>query len=124
MLLLSSAGESFFQLLIILFIFVGVLAVTFYTTKWIAGYQKSHTFNRNLEVIETLKITPNKYIQIVRTGKDTYQVIAIGKDEIVSLGTLSEEQLFETTDLQERSSAPGVDFKNILDKVLKNNPKA
>ena len=124
MLLLSSAAESFFQLIIILFIFVGVLAVTFYTTKWIVGYQKSHTFNRNLEVIETLKITPNKYIQIVRTGKDTYQVIAIGKDEIVSLGTLSEEQLFEITDLQERSSAPGVDFKNILDKVLKNNPKA
>ena len=123
MLLLSSAGESFFQLLIILFIFVGVLAVTFYTTKWIAGYQKSHTFNRNLEVIETLKITPNKYIQIVRAGKDTYQVIAIGKDEIVSLGTLTEEQLYETADLEMNSSVPSVDFKNILDKILKNKPK-
>ncbi|MCF0130682.1 MAG: flagellar biosynthetic protein FliO [Pseudobutyrivibrio sp.] len=119
MLLLASTGESIYQLIVVLFIFVGVLAITYYTTRWIAGYQKSRSFNNNLEVVETLKITPNKYIQIIRAGEDNYYVIAIGKDEVVHLGTLSKEQLQEVAECPTASSMPQVDFKSILDKFTK-----
>ncbi len=115
MLFLSSVGESTFQLVVVLFIFVGVLAVTYYVTKWIAGYQKSQYINNNLEVIETVRLTTNKYLQIVRAGQDKYFVIAIGKDEITKLGELTADDLKEID-----TSAPEfVDFKAILEKVTK-----
>ena len=95
MILLSSTGENIFQLIIVLFCFLIVLALTYYVTRWIAGYQKSQSISKNLSVVETLKLTTNKYIQLIQAGKDTYYVIAIGKDEITVLGQLSGEQLKE-----------------------------
>lgn len=93
----SFTGYNFFQLIISLIIFVGILVLTYFVTKWIAGYQKSQTFNKNFEVIETQKVSNNKYLQIVRVGRDDYYVIAIGKDEVNFLGKLDKSQIiFET----------------------------
>lgn len=41
MILLSSALGSFIQLLGVLIIFLFVLAITYFTTKWIGNYQKT-----------------------------------------------------------------------------------
>ena len=79
--MLLSSLDSFFQLLTLLFIFVVILVLTYFTTRFIAGYQKGKGLGRNIEVIETYKVTTNKYIQIIRTG-DKYFDIGIGKDEI------------------------------------------
>lgn len=124
MILLSSTGESIFQLLVVLFCFVVVLVLTYYTTRWIAGYQKSQTITRNLSVVETLKLTPNKYIQLIQAGKDTYYVIAIGKDEISLLGKITKEQLKEVP-LPEAGEIPTAkgDFEDILNKVKEHLPK-
>ena len=65
MILLSSTGENIFQLIIVLFCFLIVLALTYYVTRWIAGYQKSQSISKNLSVVETLKLTTNKYIQLI-----------------------------------------------------------
>ena len=118
MLTLSSAGESFFQLIFALVVFVGVLALTTFVTKWIAGYQKTQGLNRNLEVIEAIRLTNNKYLHIVRAGEDKYFVIAIGKEEITLLGELSKDQL-KDIDLPNTSTTSGLDFKSILDKLSK-----
>ena len=117
MLFLSSAGESFLQLIFVLFVFVGVLAVTYYVTKWIAGYQKAAGVNKNLEIVEVLKISSNKYVQIIRVGEDRYFAIALGKDEVVPLGEISSDQLKEIEG-GEITAAP-VDFKSVLDKFSK-----
>ena len=116
MLFLSSTGESFFQLIFILVVFVGILAMTYYVTKWIAGYQKTQGLNRNLEIIEAIKISGNKYVQIIRAGEDRYFVIALGKDEVVKLGEISASQLKE---IQPETSEgiTNVDFKSILEKI-------
>lgn len=123
MILLTSTGESLFQLLVVLFCFVVVLVLTYYTTRWIAGYQKSHSYNKNLAVIETLKLTTNKYIQLIQVGKDTYYVIAIGKDEVSLLGQVNGEQLKEIS--IETGEIPTVkgDFEDILNKVKERLPK-
>ena len=76
----TSGVQSFFQLIGVLLIFVFVLAITYYVTKWIAGYQKQHNFQKNMRVVETMKLTTNKYIQIIEVG-ETYLVIGIGKDD-------------------------------------------
>ena len=118
MLFLSSAGESFLQLLFAFVMFVGVLAITYYVTKWIAGYQKIQGFNKNLEIVEAIKISSNKYVQIIRAGQDRYFVIAIGKDEVVPLGEISSDQLKEIEESEISAVAP-VDFKSVLDKISK-----
>lgn len=118
MILLASAGESIFELIVVLVIFVGILLLTYYTTKWIAGYQKGRMVNQNLELIETLKITNNKYVQIIRAGKDKYLVIGVGKDEISRLGELTED---EVKLLSEDASEEKDAFRNILDSFRKNH---
>lgn len=119
----TSGFSSFMQLLGVLLIFVFVLAITYFTTKWIAGYQKSRTFNKNLQVIETLKLTQNKYIQIVEAG-EVYLVVGIGKDEITMLTTLTKEQLkdLDTYEVTKQTEA-GESFQEILKKFKDRLPK-
>lgn len=84
---------SFAQLLTMLIIFVAVLALTYVTTRWIAGIQNGTAGSRrNIRVIETLKLTTNKYIQIVKAG-EKYLVIGVAKDTITMLTELSEEEI-------------------------------
>ena len=118
MLTLSAAGESLFQLLFAIFVFIGVLALTAFVTKWIAGYQKMQGLNRNLEVIEAIRLANNKYIQIIRAGEDKYFVIGVGKDEITKLGELSSSQLKEI-EQADSLMQPQLDFKSILEKLSK-----
>lgn len=124
MILLTSTGESIFQLIVVLFCFIVVLILTYYTTRWIAGYQKSHTYNKNLAVVETLKLTTNKYIQLIQVGKDTYYVVAIGKDEVSLLGQINGEQLKDISlDTEEAIPTVKGDFEDIFNKVKERLPK-
>lgn len=92
---LSSAESSnpVIQLIVVLLIFFGVLALTFYTTRWIAGYQKKINYNKNLKIIETIKVSSNKYLEIVEAGRDKYFLIGIGKDEVTPIGEIPKEVL-------------------------------
>ena len=90
----SSTAGSISQLITVFLLFVLVLAATAFSTRFIANYQKGQMVNRNLEVIETLRVANNKYLQIVRAaGK--YFVIGIGKDEISMLTEISEDELIK-----------------------------
>lgn len=119
----TSGFSNFMQLLGVLLIFVFVLAITYLTTKWIAGYQKSRSFNKNLKVIETLKLTQNKYIQIIEAG-EVYLVIGVGKDEITMLTTLTKEQLkdLDTYEVTKQKEA-GENFQEILNRLKDHLPK-
>lgn len=112
----TSSFDSFLQLIGVLLIFIFVLVITYATTRWIANYQKGHSFNKNLHVIETLKITTNKYIQIVEAG-DEYLVIAIGKDEVSLLTKLTREQLKEVPSDEVLSENVTENFKEIFDRL-------
>ena len=121
MILLSSAGGSIWQLIVVLFIFVAVLGVTYYITKWIAGYQKQQVTGKNLEIVETVRVTPNKFVQIIRAGKDKYFVLAVGKDEITKIGELTNEDIIPMTVNQPVAQMP--DFKSMLSKLSKSENK-
>ncbi len=113
MLLSVTTGmDSYIQFVTVLILFVLVLGITYLVTKWIANYQKGKTIVGNLEVIETCRITSNKYVQIVRAGSK-YLVIGLGKDEIHILSELSEEQL----DLQDTHREKPASFRSIFDEV-------
>ncbi len=112
--------DNFFQLISVLLIFVFVLAITYLTTRWMAGFQKSKSNNRNLKVLETINVGNNKFVSIVSAGKK-YIVISVGKDEVNFLTELTEEEMvdlsFKDASTKEFSKEP---FSAILDKFKKN----
>lgn len=111
MILLSGTMGSYAQFITVLLIFVVVLGITAWTTKWIANYQKQQSVNENIQVIETTRIANNKYIQIIRAG-GKYMVIAVCKDTVTLLGEIPEEQLKEGSPVQ------NFNFRELLDKTV------
>ncbi|MCL2255064.1 MAG: flagellar biosynthetic protein FliO [Lachnospiraceae bacterium] len=86
----SFAGAMQFFTLIVIFLIV--LGITLVATKWIANYQKSNTAAGNIEVVETFRLTTNKYVQIIKVS-DKYLAIAIGRDEVTLLAELSPDDV-------------------------------
>lgn len=114
-LMLSASMESFLQLISALFIFVFVLLITYFTTRWVGNYQRVRMKSKNLQVIESLTVGNNKSICLLKTGKE-YLVVAIGKDEIHLLTALKEEQLTDFSFLNEipDTVVSGESFQEIL----------
>mgnify|MGYP004449059537 CR=1 FL=1 len=118
--MLSNSLESFIQLIGVLLIFVFVLAITYFTTKWMGGFAKVHSHNKNLRIVENLGMGGNKMISIVAAGT-RYLVVAVGKDEITLLAELTEEELSEMPDLSQPKSVDS--FQEILEKMKKKLPR-
>ena len=117
MILLSSALGSFIQLLGVLIIFLFVLAITYFTTKWIGNYQKTNFANKNLQIVESIRVGNNKFIAIV-------------KDDVTLLTQLTEEQLSEVPDLSAAQNRFPMDgkaaqenFREVLNRVKEHFPK-
>ena len=98
--MLSASMESFIQLIVALLIFVFVLVLTYLTTQWIGKYQKGHMNSKNLRIIETIPAGQNKHICLLKAGSQ-YLVVAVGKEEIHLLSTLTEDQLTDLSFLNE-----------------------
>ncbi len=119
LLLGRSSIENFFQFVVVVILFIFVLAITYFTTRWIGGYQAGQQMERNIKVIETVKVTNNKFLQIIKIG-EKYYLISIGKDEIHLLTELSDEKLKEPElkELPGFSAAKG-SFQKILEETKK-----
>ena len=117
--LLSSSFHSLVQLIGALIIFAFVLGITYLTTRWMGGFQKSRSNNKNLHIIETINVGNNKYISIVEAGT-VYLVVSVGKDEVHLLTQLTREQLkdFSFEHVEEKES-----FTEILEKLKDKLPK-
>ena len=108
-------GDAYTQLIVVLIIFVGVLAVTLWVTRWISGYQKVKGAGSNIELIESASIANGKYIQIVRLG-NRYFALAVSKDNVALIGELEKDSLkFGSTD------TPRMSFKEIIAGVGKSS---
>lgn len=123
MILLSSSFQNFMQLLGACVIFAFVLVITYFTSKWVGGYQKMSMRNKNLQIIESLKIGNNKFLCLVKAG-EVYLVVAVGKDEVTLLTQLTEEQLSEVPifDSYQGNAVSGKtvvaeNFQEVLEKV-------
>lgn len=117
--MLLSLGDpvsSSAQFITVLLIFLFVVAITYFTTRYIAGYQKNLIRTGNMELVESLRISNNKYLQIVRTG-NKYLVIAVCKDTVTFLTELEESELIIS-----QEEAVGLDFKGLLEKAKQLRP--
>ena len=129
MILLSSTFESAMQLIGALCVFAFVLVITYFTTKWVGGYQKMSMRHKNLQIIESLNVASNKYISLVKAG-EVYLVVAVGKDEVTLLTQLTEEQLSEVPvfdsiqgNAMSGKTVVAENFQEVLEKVKGHFPK-
>ena len=85
----GNAANNIARFLTLLIIFILVLCVTFYTTKFIAKTQQGRTSSANMEIKETMPLANGKYLQIVRIG-GKYVVLAVAKDSVTKITELAE----------------------------------
>ena len=114
MLLVSTSKiDSVAQLLTVILLFVVVLGATWLTTRYVAGVQKGKMKGSNFEVIDTFRLTQNKYVHILRIGKK-YMAVAICKDTVTVLRELDESEIvFHDSDLSKKA----VSFEDIFNKA-------
>lgn len=112
-----SRVESLFNLFGIILVFLFILGIAYLTTKVLGNSNLLKQRNKNTEVIETYKIGPNKFIQIIKVG-EKYLAIGIGKEEIEYLTEIPKEQLILDSTLNQQSNSPE-SFKDILAKLGK-----
>ena len=114
MLLVSTSKiDSVAQLLTVILLFVVVLGATWLTTRYVAGVQKGKMKGSNFEVVDTFRLTQNKYVQILRIGK-RYMAVAICKDTVTILRELDESEIvFHDSDLSKKA----VSFEDIFNKA-------
>ena len=118
---IHSGVDSVVQFLTVLIMFVFVLGITYFTTKYIAKIQKGQMSNKNMELIDTLRISNNKCLQIVRVG-ERYYCMAVCKETVTMLGEVQKEELV----FYENDANAGMDFYAILEgfkQKQKNNKK-
>ena len=115
---LDSTG-NITQFLTLLLIFAFVLAVTYYTTKFVANYQKGKMSRANMSVIEGLRISPDKYLELVKIG-ERYYVISVCKNSISLICEVPKEELVFSEDGE--GEKPVLNFAAIMEN-LKNHKK-
>ncbi len=104
-----SGGSNFLQLLGVSILFIIVLAITYLTTKFVGGVKMGALKETNFKVVDTYKITQNKFLQIVKIGT-RYFVIAVGKDEIRLLTEISEDEI----SVKSKNTKQNATFQDIL----------
>jgi flagellar protein FliO/FliZ len=115
---MGNSFENFIQFLSLIVVFILLLVVVYFVTRWIGGMEQRQYGNKNIKIIEGSRVGPNKVIQIVQVGKKFF-VLGIGKDEISYLGEVKEEDLT----ISEENIKPLPDFKEILAKAKEKIPK-
>lgn len=120
---MSSRIEAFAQLLTLLIIFIFVLAVTYYVTRFVGNYQKNKLSGSNINILETMRIANNKYIQIVKIGSRVF-AIAVAKDTVSYLCELDEDQLIYKESSSGKMLINNDNFKEILEKFKKDKPES
>lgn len=117
-----SEWESFFQLIGVLLIFLFVLAITYITTRWIGQYQQGMMQNKNIQVVETFRVSNNKFIQIIQVGKK-YLVISVCKDVVNVLSELTEEDLVWKPSQEERGVKVNENFQQVFSRLKDKIPR-
>lgn len=84
--------DNVVQFLTTLIIFIFVIVLCVLTTKFIGNFNKQQYTNKNVKIIETIRVTNNKFIQLLEVG-EVYLVVAVCKDQISVLSQLTKEEL-------------------------------
>ncbi len=112
----SSRIDNIVELFGLLLVFVLILVLAYYTSKWIGKNGAGMvTKNQNITIVDTLRLSQTKYLQIIKVA-DKYMVIAVSKDHVEYLTEIDGEKL----DITPKGTQPP-SFKEILNKIKPGN---
>ena len=109
-----SPQGSVAKTLALIVVFAIVIAVCYFTTRFIAGKERDKTQNENIRILDVVRLDGNKTLQIVKMGEH-YIGIATSKENVTKLCDLSEEEIT----VRESKDLPG--FKDIMSRMQKLN---
>lgn len=115
----QTSVQSLFELLGLILVFLLVLVVCYYTTRFVAGKQMAQKKIGNFEIVETFAISQNKYLQLIRMG-NKYVVISVAKDSVTYITELEESEVCQ---IPKSTSLSGKSFKEVLSGLSKNRPE-
>ncbi|SHL96413.1 flagellar protein FliO/FliZ [Anaerosporobacter mobilis DSM 15930] len=108
----SSTIRNIAELFGLLLVFVLILVLAYYTSKWIGKTGAGMTTkNHNITIIETLRLSQTKYLQIIKIA-NKYIVIAVSKDHVEYLTDIDGDQLKSFEGVMDTPS-----FKEVLSKI-------
>lgn len=105
---------AYVQLITALILFFLLLGAAYFATKWIASVQQAKSVTANIEVIETYRLSPTRFIAIIRLGRK-YVACAVSKDTLSPITELDEGDLI----LHEKGDAKSTNFQEVLQDLLK-----
>ncbi len=96
-------------------IFALVLLMTYLTTRFVGSYEKQKMTGRNLTVVETVRLSGGKSVDLIRAG-DRYLVLGESRDNVC---LLCELPLGSVVPPEEDSASvmQTPDFKKLLEKA-------
>jgi flagellar protein FliO/FliZ len=110
----SSPLEGVVQLIVVFIMFLFVLALAYFTARFAGRFQGNIQSRSNIKILESARISNNKYIQIVKIG-NRYFALGVGKDDVSCLAELQEEDL----NLEQLENPTKGSFKDILSQLQK-----
>lgn len=119
--LMSSRLEAFAQLFTLLIVFIFVLAATYFATRFVGNYQKNKLSGSNIQILETMRISNTKYIQVIKGGGMCF-AIAVTKDNVSFLCELNEDELIYNSS-SDTGTINKESFKAVLEKFKKDKQK-
>lgn len=97
----SISNHPVYQFVTVTLIFIFVIGITYFTTRWIGMYQKKHASYGAVKIIESFRLSSNKLLQVVKAGDKCF-LIAVCKDTVTLLGEVDEK----TLELEKDSDKP------------------
>lgn len=112
----GGAMRGVLDLILLLLIFAGIIFMAYWTSKMAAKLQANTMAKGNMEIIETMRVQNNKFVQIIKIG-EKYVAIGVGKDEITFLTELDETEIVKRTPVADGD----VGFKDIIGRLMKSS---
>lgn len=106
---------AFLKLLIVFPILIFLLI---YALKWINKYVQPQYVNKNMQVIEQMKLSPKTTVSIVKVGTQ-YLVIGFNDEEIRVLTELSTEEVKKVENHQSLHKTPELFSNDVLSEMFK-----
>jgi flagellar protein FliO/FliZ len=118
--LLTSGYSGTWALIKLILVFVFILILAYYGTRFVGNYQNNVLNSKsNIRIIESCRIGGNKLLAIAKIGED-YYAIGVGKDEFTLIDKLDAsyfdalQQEREAGKSSKVSNNSGLSFKDIL----------
>ncbi len=104
------------ELGMLILIFIGILLLTYFVTRQMAGFNKHMMYNKNMKIVEVVQLTQGQYLYLVKIGEEIHLIGSAQKGNISYCTKIEDLNLkFE--------EKPEMNFANQLSYFMKGNKR-